>query len=112
VLLLAGSALGWWPVSAGVHALTTGAIATMIVAIASRAALGHTGRPLQSHPVLNLGYAMITLAAVLRVLVVAVPDARAMLLLSAASWSLGFACFAWRYMPILVRPPLDPRLPA
>lgn len=112
VLLLAGAALGWWPVSAGVHALTTGAIATMIVAIASRAALGHTGRPLQSHPVLNLGYAMITLAAVLRVLVVAVPDARAMLLLSAASWSLGFACFAWRYMPILVRPPLDPRLPA
>lgn len=112
VLLLAGAALGWWPTSAGVHALTTGAIATMIVAIASRAALGHTGRPLQSHPVLNLGYATITLAAVLRVMVVALPDARLMLLVSAASWGLGFACLAWRYVPILMQPPLDPRLPA
>ena len=105
VLLLSGAELGWWPASTGVHALTTGAITTMIVAIASRAALGHTGRPLQSHPVLTLGYALITLAAVLRVMVVAVPDAPAMLLASAASWCLGFACFAWRYVPILVQPP-------
>ena len=111
VLLLSGAALGWWPATGGVHALTTGAITTMIVAIASRAALGHTGRPLQSHPVLNLGYAMITLSALLRVLVVAVPDARVMLFLSAASWSLGFACFAWRYLPILVQPPLELQLP-
>jgi uncharacterized protein involved in response to NO len=107
VLLLSGAAIGWWPGSAGVHALTTGAIATMVVAIASRAALGHTGRPLQSNPVLNLGYAMITLAAVLRVMVVAVPDAGTILLLSAASWWLGFACFAWRYVPILMQPPLE-----
>ncbi|MDH3486374.1 MAG: NnrS family protein, partial [Myxococcales bacterium] len=62
--------------------------------------------------VLNLGYATITLAAVLRVMVVALPDARLMLLVSAASWGLGFACFAWRYVPILTQPPLDPRLPA
>ncbi len=111
LLLLSGAALGWWPASVGVHALTTGAIATMILAIASRAALGHTGRPLRSHPLVNVGYAMVTLAAVLRVLVPGAPNARVTLLLSAASWSVGFACFAWRYIPILVGPPVERRLP-
>lgn len=111
VLLLAGAELGWWPSSTGVHALTAGAIATMIVAIASRAALGHTGRPLQSHPVLTAGFVLITVAAVLRVMVAAAPNARAMLLASATSWCLGFGCFAWRYVPVLIQPPVERPLP-
>ena len=108
VLLMAGSALGWWPASAGIHALSVGAIATMIVAIAGRAALGHTGRPLQGHPALTAAYVFITVAAVSRVLVIAAPDARAMLLVSGASWFVGFACFAWRYVPILLQAPVAP----
>lgn len=111
VLLLAGAALGWWPASAGIHALSVGAITTMIVAVASRAALGHTGRPLESHPVLTAAYLLITLAAASRVLVVAVPDGRALLLVAGASWFLGFACFAWRYVPILIQVPVQSRLP-
>lgn len=109
VLLFAGSALDWWPVSAGIHALSAGAITTMIVAIAGRAALGHTGRPLQGHPTLTASYVFITIAAVSRVLAAVVPDTRAVFLLSGASWVAGFACFAWRYMPILVSPPLVQR---
>ena len=100
---MAASSLGWWPASAGVHALSVGAIATMILAIAGRAALGHTGRPLHGHPALTAAYVFITLAAVSRVLVIAVPDARAMLLVSGACWFASFACFAWRYVPILLR---------
>jgi len=33
------------PDSAALHALTVGAIGTMLLAVMSRAALGHTGRP-------------------------------------------------------------------
>ena len=111
VLLLSGASLGWWPASVGIHALSVGAIATMIIAVASRAALGHTGRPLESHPVLTTAYLLITLAAASRVLVVAVPDGRALLLVAGASWFLGFACFAWRYVPILIQVPVQSRLP-
>jgi len=103
IALLAASELDWVPRTAGVHALTSGAITTMIVAVASRAALGHTGRPLASHPLLTASYALITIAAVLRVAATAGPGARILLMLAASAWTLGFLCFAWRYVPILTQ---------
>ena len=103
-LLLAFAELGLLPQTAGVHALTSGAITTMIIAIAGRAALGHTGRALESHPVLTAAYVLITLAAICRVAATLGPGARALLAASAAAWFLGFVCFAWRYVPILTQP--------
>jgi uncharacterized protein involved in response to NO len=91
-LFLAFAELGMLPQSAGIHALTSGAITTMIIAIAGRAALGHTSRPLESHPVLT--------AAVTATIG---PGARALLALSAGAWFFGFVCFAWRYVPILTQ---------
>ena len=102
-LLLTFAALDLLPQSAGIHALTSGAIATMIMAIAGRAALGHTSRPLESHPVLTAAYLLITVAAICRVVATIGPAARVLLTLSAAAWFLGFACFAWRYVPILTQ---------
>jgi len=101
IALLSAAALGWVPRTAGVHALTSGAIATMIVAVASRAALGHTGRALRSHPVLTAAYVLITFAAVCRVAATVGPGARTLLIVSATAWTTGFLCFAWRYVPIL-----------
>ena len=98
------AALGLAPSTAGIHALTSGAITTMILAVASRAALGHTSRPLQSHPLLTAAYLLITVAAVTRVAASAGPGARILLMISATAWTLGFACFAWRYVPILTQP--------
>jgi uncharacterized protein involved in response to NO len=103
ILLLSAAELGWGPRTAGVHALTSGAITTMIVAVASRAALGHTGRPLQSHPLLTAAYVLITLAAVTRVAATAGPAARILLMISATAWTAGFLSFAWRYVPILTQ---------
>ena len=105
--LFVGAAFGLWPISAGVHALTTGAIATMIIAVAGRAALGHTGRPLQSHPLLNLAFACVTLSAITRVVAATTPSASTMLVVSAVLWCVGFACFGLRYTPILVRERID-----
>jgi uncharacterized protein involved in response to NO len=104
VLLLSAAELDLAPRTAGVHALTNGAIATMVVAVASRAALGHTGRPLRSHPLLTAAYGCISASAVLRVAAAFGPGARILLMASATAWTLGFVCFAWRYAPILTRP--------
>ncbi len=41
-----GAWLGLWPKAVALHALGAGAVATMILAVMSRAALGHTGRKL------------------------------------------------------------------
>ncbi|KPK14827.1 MAG: hypothetical protein AMJ62_11705 [Myxococcales bacterium SG8_38] len=94
------------PRSAGIHALTSGAITTMIVAVAGRAALGHTNRPLRSHPALTTAYLAITISAVCRVLAAFGPGARMLLAIAAAAWCLGFFAFAWRYVPILTQPKL------
>lgn len=104
VFLLASAQLGLVPQTAGTHALTSGAVTTMILAVASRAALGHTSRPLESHPLLTSAYVLITIAAICRVAATFGPGARALLALSALSWFLGFVCFAWRYVPILTKP--------
>jgi uncharacterized protein involved in response to NO len=102
-LLLTFAELGLLPQSAGIHALTSGAIATMIIAIAGRAALGHTGRPLEGHRVLTASYVLVTVAAICRVAATFGPGARALLMVSALAWFLGFVCFAWRYIPILTQ---------
>ncbi len=104
VLLLSAAELGLAPRTAGTHALTSGAITTMIIAVAGRAALGHTGRPLESHPLLTTAYVLITIAAIARVAATAGSSARMLLMISATAWTLGFVCFAWRYVPILTQP--------
>jgi uncharacterized protein involved in response to NO len=103
-LMLAAAELDLLPSSAGIHALTSGAITTMIVAVASRAALGHTNRSLESQPILTASFVLITLSAVFRVTATFGPSARILLAASATAWFLGFACFAWRYLPILTQP--------
>jgi len=103
-LLMGLAAVGLAPRSAGVHAFTSGAITTMIVAVASRAALGHTNRPLRSHPLLTASYVLITASAVLRVIAAFVAGAPVWLVMSATAWCLGFLCFALRYVPILTKP--------
>ncbi len=49
------------------HALTIGAAATMVMAVMTRATLGHTGRPLVVAPSVAVAYALLLAAAILRV---------------------------------------------
>ena len=55
------------PESAAVHALTAGAMATMILAVMTRATLGHTGRELRANLATIFLYLLVTLGAALRV---------------------------------------------
>lgn len=106
-VLLAGLGhTGYISTSAGIHALTIGTVAGMIVSVASRAALGHTGRPLQSHPLLTATIVLIACSALSRIGAALLPSD---LLLTSATvfWIAGFLSFAVRYIPILLLPAED-----
>ncbi|HWW64782.1 MAG TPA: NnrS family protein [Sphingomonadaceae bacterium] len=93
------------PLAAAIHALTAGAIGTMIVAVMSRVSFGHSGRPLHADAMTTAIYAVIVAAGLTRV-AAAFPGglSAALLDISAALWSLGFLLFALRFAPILCTP--------
>lgn len=91
--------------SAGVHAVTAGAVGVMTLAVMTRASLGHTGRAREADLPTLLIYLAVLGAAVVRV---ASPFAQGfstpLLVLSAVLWSLAFGGFAVAYGPMLTRP--------
>jgi uncharacterized protein involved in response to NO len=89
------------PVSAGIHAWTTGAIGIMTVAVMTRATLGHTGQSLQAGHGTQAIYAMVLLSAGLRI-AAAFDGSVIMLELAGAAWVAAFACFVLFYGPLLV----------
>lgn len=88
------------PVSAGIHAWTVGAIGLMTLGIMTRATLGHTGNPLQAGRMTQVVYALILIAAVLRI-VAAFVGTREILELAGCAWLAGFVCFLLAYGPLL-----------
>ena len=68
MLLLGGAILGIGLTKEdAVHALTTGAIGVMTLAVMTRASLGHTGRPRHAGPATVCIYLLVTVAALVRV---------------------------------------------
>lgn len=101
IVLGLSSLSDWVPRIAGLHALTAGAIATMLVAVMTRASLGHAGRPLTADRATLAVYALITAAAVTRVLSPWFPGQGMRLIdLSGGLWIAGFALFTLRYWPV------------
>jgi uncharacterized protein involved in response to NO len=88
------------PMSAGIHAWTAGAIGLMTLAVMTRATLGHTGRALQAGPATQVIYALILLAALLRI-VAAFNGSPALIELAGVLWIAGFTCFVLFYGPLL-----------
>jgi uncharacterized protein involved in response to NO len=104
--LLGGSILGLpVPRSAAIHALTAGAMATMILAVMTRATLGHTGRELRASPQTVFLYGLVTLGAMLRVTApLGLVDYKLGMEISAVSWAGAFLIFLLVYGPILFAP--------
>lgn len=99
------------PPGSWLHALGAGAMATMIIGVMSRAALGHTGRALLAPRPVVAAYALLTLAALLRVFgPLLLPAAASLWLIGAAAlWSTAFLLFLLVFAPILCRPRIDGR---
>ena len=106
--LLGAASVGFVAASAGVHALSAGAMGTMILAVMSRASLGHTGRPLFANKSTVAAYVCVTIAAAGRVLVaLGLGDSAVLMQVSGLAWMAAFALFLTVYLPILVSPRAD-----
>ncbi|MFO1127151.1 MAG: NnrS family protein [Rhodospirillales bacterium] len=84
------------------HALTANAIGIMVLAVASRAALGHSGRPLRVGRATVVAYVLVIAGGLLRVVGPAETIVAAGLL-----WAAGYAVFTAAYWPVLTRPRVD-----
>ena len=93
------------PRSAAIHALTAGAIGTMILAVMTRATRGHTGRELSADTAASVIFVLVTLAAITRVAAAIWADWMMPLIIgSSVFWIAAFLSFAVAYGPMLLLP--------
>ena len=107
--LLAAVSLGsQMPQSAAVHALTAGAMATMILAVMTRATLGHTARDLRANALTVLSYLLVTLGALLRVAAsLGWVEFRVGMEIAGGAWMGAFMLFLVGYGPMLFSRRID-----
>lgn len=96
---------------APLHALGIGFVAGMLMAMASRVTLGHSGRPLAADRLTLIAFALLNVAAVLRIIgalqVGAATVGDTLIVLAGLFWLAAFAPWAWHYAPWYVRPRAD-----
>lgn len=112
LLLFAASDLGApWPRTVAVHALTAGAFGTMILAMMTRVALGHTGRPLVAPLAARIAYGLVTIGALVRTVGVAAVPSETVLLFAIGGfvWAAAFAAYLAGYAAVLVSSRVDGR---
>jgi len=100
------------PATAAIHALTTGAFGTMILAVMSRASLGHTGRELTATPGTTVVFILATIAAILRVGEPFLNDHNLYAIwISAIAWTAAFGLFTILFFPVFTQPRVEVRQP-
>jgi uncharacterized protein involved in response to NO len=106
--LRALAAMGWLGESYAIHALTVGAIGGLTLGMMTRTARGHTGRPLTADGFEFAMFALVQIAAAVRVFGSMAPSAYlASVQLSGLLWAAAFGLYAVRYWPVLTRSRLD-----
>lgn len=90
-------------VASAIHALSAGAIGTMILAVMPRVTLGHTGRDLTANRATVSIFVLVNAAGITRVAASWNPgDVMILLVLSGACWIAAFALFEIVYGPMLL----------
>lgn len=109
LLMRAAAEVGWIASSPAIHALAVGAIGGLIIGMITRTARGHTGMPLQAERAEVTAYALVMVAAIVRVAVpVLFPQALVeAAVIAGACWCTAFAVYAYSYWPILTRRRID-----
>lgn len=91
------------PRSSALHALTAGAMASMTLAVMTRATLGHTGRALRADAPTVAIYALVTIGAAVRVAAPLIPfDYMRVIEVGGLLWGGAFLLFVLAYGPMLV----------
>jgi uncharacterized protein involved in response to NO len=107
LVLLGLSLAGYVPRSAAIHSLTAGAMATMILAVMTRASLGHTARELKASPLTVVVYVLVTAGALLRVAAsLTLINYNMGIDIAGLAWGSAFLLFLVAYAPVLWRPRL------
>ena len=92
------------------HVIGMGAFATMILAVMTRASLGHTGRPLVVTRLTVVAYWSLIMAVLARAAAIALPFwYNTALAVAGTLWIMAFTFFLFVYWPILTRPRADGR---
>ena len=109
LVLRALAAMEWVPAPLATHALTIGVIGGMTLAMMTRTARGHSGRPLIAGAAETGCYLLVHAAALARVaLPFAMPQAyAATVVVSGLCWSFAYLLYAVAYWPVLTRPRID-----
>ncbi len=109
LVLRALAVVDWVPAPLAVHALTIGAIGGMTIGMMTRTARGHTGRALTVDRYEVACFALVQIAALVRVFGgMLIPGAYlASVVVSGLLWSAAFALYAIRYWPVLSRERID-----
>ena len=108
LLVMGGAILGvGLSITDAIHALTTGAVGAMTLAVMTRASLGHTGRPKHAGSLTVCIYLLVNVGALLRVFGPSLDSSHLVLGLAAMCWSSAYLLFALIYGPFLLRPSLD-----
>lgn len=109
LLLIAASLAGWIPASAPIHAFGIGSTGGLIIGMITRTAIGHTGRKMKVGAGETAAYALVLLAALIRVGTLALFPEMAQVGVHAAAtlWSLAFIIYVARYAPWLMRSRVD-----
>lgn len=99
------------PMPTAVHALTIGAMSSLMLAMMVRSALGHTGRPLLASAAEILAFSLLQLSAIVRVFAYSIPAEfyRSAVMAAGAMWTAAFAIFLAAYWPVLTRRRVDGR---
>lgn len=95
--------------SLSLHAFTVGGIGILTLGMMARVSLGHTGRALKASNLMAIAFALIILAALLRVLFPALLPGwyGGFVLASSYCWLAAFSLFAYYFLPILSAPRPD-----
>ena len=109
-----GSLLGligatWSLGLAPLHALGIGFFGSMLLAMASRVSLGHSGRPLKADGLTWRLFWLVQVAALVRMAPDLLPASAPYRIISLASllWLVAFGLWAWQYAPLFWRPRAD-----
>lgn len=96
-----------WPASlapnAAVHAWTAGAVGVMTLAVMTRASLGHSGCALVATRGIEISYAFVVAAALLRIVGGLTISPDWLIEVAGIAWVLGFSLFVFQFAPLLLK---------
>lgn len=97
--------------SVALHALTAGAMGSMILSMMARVSLGHSGRVLKPKAIMSLAFILVIAAAVSRTLLISIwpLETTLWLMLGVAAWCVAYLLYVIVYFPVLTTPRPDGR---